>query len=177
MGRGRPEDLPLQPASRHIGRTCCLCSRHASVLQLLHVTSHRDFGAHVEHNPIRGTQTICSSCMWFKQRELAERSGKLACHAGPFAIVPGTPAPSAAGMVEAGTTAGAAESSTLVTHLAPHKARADLEHTIKFFPLALGLFEGQLGSSFPLPSYHQASHPCCLRCCNARAICSAKSSH
>ena len=32
-----------------------------------------------------------------------------------------------------------------------------LEHTIKFFPLALGLFEGQLGASFPFPSYHQAS--------------------
>ena len=102
-------------------------------------------------------------------------NGKLACHAGPFAIVAGTPAPSAAGPGEAGNAAGAAESSTLVTHFTPHKARADLEHTIKFFPLALGLFEGQLGSSFPLPSYHQASHPCSWRCSNARATCCANS--
>lgn len=73
------------------------------------------------------------------------------CHAGPFAIVNGTTASTGA------TDAGSAESSTVVTHLAPHKQLPDLEHTVKFFPLALSLFEGQLGASFPFPSYHQAS--------------------
>ena len=75
------------------------------------------------------------------------------CHAGPFAIVNGTAAQAPGGAADAG-----AQSSTVVTHLAPHSRLPDLEHTVKFFPLALGLFEGQLGASFPLPSYHQASN-------------------
>ena len=77
--------------------------------------------------------------------------------AGPFAIMAGTLAPSAAGAAEAG--ASAADSSTIVTHLAPQIRLLELEHSVKFFPLALGLFEGHLGTSFPLASYHQASRP------------------
>ena len=46
-----------------------------------------------------------------------------------------------------------------MTHLAPQSRLPDLENTVKFFPLALGLFEGQLGASFPFPSYHQVREP------------------
>ncbi len=55
--------------------------------------------------------------------------------------------------------AGAAESSTIITHLAPQNRLLNLENTVKLFPLALGLFEGQLGASFPFPSYHQVKEP------------------
>lgn len=89
---------------------------------------------------------------------------KCPCHvtmytacAGPFAVVAGTLAPSAAGAAEAG--AGAADSSTIATHLAPQIRLPELEHSVKFFPLALSLFEGHLGTPFPLASYHQASRP------------------
>lgn len=74
--------------------------------------------------------------------------------AGPFAIVAGASAPAAEG---SGNGDGAADSSTIVTSLAPPQRSAELEHSMKFFTLALGLFEGHLGASFPLPSYHQAS--------------------
>ncbi len=74
------------------------------------------------------------------------------CHAGPFGIVSGAAAAAPGGAADAG-----AQSPTVVTHLAPHSRLPDLGHTMKFFPLALGLFEGQLGASFPFPSYHQVS--------------------